>query len=486
MHLPGRPIPDTFEYIEAIALRDPQRLALVQDNQSWSYHSLYLDLVRITRVLQGLGVKRGDCVAVGTSGFQAGLLLLIASENLGAVTTAFLHEKDPDAKEVFALADWVFSDFAQDVPKDVRFVRIDDAFVKRIEAVDLKDPAPLPRLALPLDEPQRISRTSGSSGRSKFMLLKRQAQEYWVRTGAENGGYRPESRLLVAGPLVMNAIFARSSACLRMGATVLELSRSGWAGQDITHVLALPVLLEEILSKLPAGFAPRHPVEVQAIGGFVSPQLRERAMRVFGGRLSSRYGANETTGICDDLDANGVGVVSAGVDLKVVDESGRELPHGQLGMIAVRTPGMAEEYIGEPEASKAAFRDGWFHSGDWGTLLSPRVLRLAGRHDDLINAGGIKVPAATVEAKVRELVQPKDCAVLALNLDGGATTLGIALVTDAASRDEVRRAIAQGLNLGTTVGARVLFLAQLPRMGNGKIDRVAMHRLFEAPPPGAV
>jgi acyl-CoA synthetase (AMP-forming)/AMP-acid ligase II len=271
-----------------------------------------------------------------------------------------------------------------------------------------------------------------------------------------------------------------------MGATVLELSRSGWAGQDITHVLALPVLLEEILSKLPAGFAPRHPVEVQAIGGFVSPQLRERAMRVFGGRLSSRYGANETTGICDDLDANGVGVVSAGVDLKVVDESGRELPHGQLGMIAVRTPGMAEEYIGEPEASKAAFRDGWFHSGDWGTLLSPRVLRLAGRHDDLINAGGIKVPAATVEAKVRELVQPKDCAVLALNLDGGATTLGIALVTDAASRDEVRRAIAQGLNLGTTVGARVLFLAQLPRMGNGKIDRVAMHRLFEAPPPGAV
>jgi len=486
MQQPGRPIPTTFEYIEAVALREPKRLALVQDARSWSYAGLYLDLVRVSRVLHDLGVKRGDRVAVGTSGFQAGLVLLIAAENLGAVTTAFLHEKDPDAQQLFTLVDWVFSDFAQQVPQGVRFVSIDAGFLKLVEAVDAINAQGLPRVALELDEPQRISRTSGSSGRSKFMLLKRQAQEYWVRTGAENGGYRPESRLLVAGPLVMNAIFARSSACLRMGAAVLELTRSRWTGQSFTHLLALPMLIEEILGALPAGFAPPSPVEVQAVGGFVSPQLRERAVRVFHGRVSSRYGANEVTGICDDLDANGVGVVSAGVDLKIVDESGRELPVGRFGMIAVRTPGMAEEYMGEPEASKAAFRDGWFHSGDWGTLLAPRVLRLAGRHDDLINAGGVKVPAATVEAKVRELVRPKDCAVLAVNLDGGATTLGIALVTEDAARDEIRRTIAKGLNLGASFGARVLFVPALPRMGNGKIDRVVLHRLFEAPPPDAV
>ncbi|HUR88639.1 MAG TPA: AMP-binding protein [Ramlibacter sp.] len=486
MQLPGRPVPTTFEYIEAIALREPQRLALVQDTQSWSYHSLYLDLVRVIRVLHELGVKRGDCVAVGTSGFQAGLLLLLASENLGAVTTAFLHENDPDAAEVFALVDWVFSDFRQKVPKGARYVAVDGAFLKRVEAVDIADSRALPRVALELDDPARISRTSGSSGRSKFMLLKRQAQEYWVRTGAENGGYRPESRLLVAGPLVMNAIFARSSACLRMGAAVMDLSRTGVAAREVTHILALPALLEETLKALPPGFAPRNRIEVQAIGGFVSPQLRERATRAFGGRLSSRYGANETAGICDDLDANGVGVVSAGVDIKVVDESGAELPHGGLGVVAVRTPGMAEEYIGEPAASKAAFRDGWFYSGDWGTLVGARVLRLAGRHDDLVNVGGIKVPAATVEAKVRELASPQDCAVLAVNLDGGATNLGIALVMDMPERDAVRSKIARGLDVGATVGARVLFLDRLPRMANGKIDRVALHALFGSPPPGSV
>jgi fatty-acyl-CoA synthase len=178
--------------------------------------------------------------------------------------------------------------------------------------------------------------------------------------------------------------------------------------------------------------------------------------------------------------------VSAGVDIKIVDESGREVPQGQLGIIAVRTPGMAQEYIGEPQASAAAFQGGWFHSGDWGMLLAPRVLRLAGRHDDLINAGGIKMPAAQVEAQVRDLVQPQDCAVLAINLDGGATSLGVALVLDAPDRDAVRRKLAQGLKLGATLGAKVIFLPALPRSHSGKIDRVALHRLFEAPPAGSL
>jgi acyl-coenzyme A synthetase/AMP-(fatty) acid ligase len=182
-----------------------------------------------------------------------------------------------------------------------------------------------------------------------------------------------------------------------------------------------------------------------------------------------------------------VGVVSAGVDLKIVDEAGRELPVGQLGIVAVRTPGMAQAYIDEPEASKTAFRDGWFHSGDWGALVAPRVLRLAGRHDDLINAGGLKIAATLVEAEVRDLVKPQDCAVLSVNLDGGATTLGIALVTDdPVGRDDQRRALAEGLKLGATMGAKVIFLPSLPRLHNGKVDRVALHRMFESPPPGAI
>lgn len=485
MDLPGRPSPNTFEFIEAVALRDPQRLALVQDSASWTFQVLYLDLARATLVLQDLGVSRGQRVAVGAAGLQAGLLLLIAAENLGAVTTSFLPQGDPDVEAVFGLVDWVFSDMHQDTPASVRFVRLDRGFVQRMEQADTA--GPIPRVALALDEPQRISRTSGSSGRSKFMLLTRQAQEHWVRAGADNGGYRPETRLLVAGPLVMNAVFTRSSACLRMGAAVLGIQPAAIAASDITHVLALPALLEQILDALPAHYAPRRRVEVGTVGGFVAPQLRQRAARIFGGHVASRYGANEVTGICEDLDASGCGVISPGVDLKIVNEAGEELPQGQLGIIAVRTPGMVSGYLDDPLATRAAFRDGWFYSGDWGTLVRPRVLRLAGRRDDLVVIGGIKVPAARVEAQVRGIAQVEDCAVLAVNLEGGRTTLGIALVPGGGvSRDVVRRDLGEKLQLGATLGAKVIFLDQLPRMGNAKLDRVRLHALFESPPAGCL
>jgi acyl-coenzyme A synthetase/AMP-(fatty) acid ligase len=484
MAIAGRPAANTFECVEAVALRYPERTALVQDRMTWTFQAFYRDLVRIVRTLGALGVRRGQRVAVGTQGFQAGLLLLIAAENLGAVTTSFLPSGDRDVDVLFGMVDWVISDAPQDCPPTTRFVHLDAEFLQRVAAVDPDDGNACPRVALETHEPQRISRTSGSSGQSKFMLLARQAQEHWVRAGAENGRYRPESRLLVAGPLVMNAVFTRSSACLRMGAAVLDLSRTGLVGHEITHVLALPVLLEEILASLPAGFVLPNPVDVGTVGGFVSAELRQRAARVFGGAVLSRYGANEVTGICEDLDATGTGVISAGVDLRIVDGEDRDVPMGEMGIVAVRTPGMVEGYIGDEASTRASFRGGWFYSGDWGTLVAPRVLQLAGRHDDLINISGIKVPAAQLEASVRALVAGSDCAVLAVNLQGGAVTVGIAVVGDpAAGRDALLKRIEAEVLAKTSARAQLVFVDALPVMGNGKLDRVALHRLIAAAPP---
>jgi acyl-coenzyme A synthetase/AMP-(fatty) acid ligase len=77
--------------------------------------------------------------------------------------------------------------------------------------------------------------------------------------------------------------------------------------------------------------------------------------------------------------------------------------------------------------------------------------------------------------------------VLAVNLDAGAASLGIALVAgDDTPREEIRRRLGQGLELGATVGAKVIFLPALPRLHNGKIDRVALHSMFQSPPAGSI
>lgn len=478
MDLAGRPVPTTFEIVEGLALRHPDRLAVAQGARQWSYRDLHQGLLRFSGQLHRLGVRRGQRVAIGSPGLYLELLLLIACESLGAVTTSFLTRVDPDARVLFGLVDWVLADAPQDCPESARFQLLDQAFADEAMAIDPGAVLP-PRVALAWHEPQRISRTSGSSGHSKFMLLSRQAQEYWVRIGAENGGYRADSRLLVAGPFVINACFARASACLRAGAAVLDAGAAARPGASITHLLALPLRLDELLAQLPPGQVWPNPVDVGTVGGFLSPELRQRAQRVFHGRIVSRYGANELGGVCDDLDATGTGWVSAGVDVRILDAQGHELPEGEVGVIAVRTPSMVAGYLNEPEATESAFRDGWFVSGDLGALQGPRLLRLVGRHDDLINLGGVKVPAVQLESSIRQHDGVRDCAVLAVNIASGSVTLGIALVLEAGvAVSALSGQLEQALSVYGKAQARIIVLPELPRMPTGKLDRLALHRAF--------
>jgi long-chain acyl-CoA synthetase len=474
-----RPPPTTFEAIESVALRAPGRIALVDGDEAWTYQDLHLNLVRFSRLLHGLGVRRGQRVAVSRPNFRIQLLLLLACENLGAATSPFLGEGDPDAQALFGMVDWVFSERPQALPASVAFQPIDGDFIGQIARIDPHDPAPHPRVALGLDEVQRISRTSGSSGRSKFMLLSRQAQEHWLRIGTDSGGYTADSRLLLEGPLIMNAAFSRTCACLRLGAAVLSVPADKVPGTVFTHVWALPMRLSQWMDELPTGYVAPRTVQVATAGGFVTPQLRRRVRQVFGSVVSSGYGTNEVSGICGDLDETGTGRMLPGVDLRVLGPDGRELPDGEVGVIAVRTPAMAEGYVGEPEATKAAFQDGWFCSGDLGALVGPRLLRLAGRHDDLINLGGHKVPAAHLEARIRELVDVRDCAVLAINLSSVDITVGIALAIDPASpRQALAQRLRESLVPGDRSSARIVFVDELPRLSGGKLDRMALHRMF--------
>jgi acyl-CoA synthetase (AMP-forming)/AMP-acid ligase II len=145
----GRPPPTTFEAIEAIALREPQRLALVEGASRWTYGQFYLGLLRFSRLLADLGIQRGQRVAVSQPGFALALLLLIACENVGAVSAVFDAEGDPDAASLFALVDWVLSEQPQPgLAPSNRFQLLDQAFADRAAAIDPQDGRPAPRIAL--------------------------------------------------------------------------------------------------------------------------------------------------------------------------------------------------------------------------------------------------------------------------------------------------------------------------------------------------
>jgi oxalate---CoA ligase len=88
---------------------------------------------------------------------------------------------------------------------------------------------------------------------------------------------------------------------------------------------------------------------------------------------------------------------ATGVSLAVVDERWRPVPPGEQGEVAVHGPSVVDRYLDNPEATAAAFRDGWFRTGDVGTLSADAYLTLVGRVKELINRAGEKISPYEVE-----------------------------------------------------------------------------------------
>jgi acyl-coenzyme A synthetase/AMP-(fatty) acid ligase len=474
-----RPTPSTAEYVATVAAREPGRLALREDRHELSYGALHLLLQQCALQLRRLGLQRGQRIAVAGPGFGVQLVMLLAAESLGLVTASFDTAEDADAPWLFERVDAVFAAVPQPVPAAVRFRLLDAEFVAGWNQALAQ--APPEWTPLEAHEPQRFTRTSGSSGQAKFMLLNRAAQEWWIQSAMESWQWElnRDSRLLLLVPLTVNAAFARAAVCLRRGGALLVGEGQDIVGMDPTHVIGLPLQLRRLLDALPAGYVAPHPVSVATFGGAAGPALRERAEAVFRGRIFNRYGSNEAGVICDAMDDEGQGVLRPGVEIRILDEAGRELPLGQLGRIAIRTPCLVDGYLERPEETAAAFRDGWFVSGDVGALVAPRVLRLAGRQDELVTIAGVKVPASRVEAELMRQGGLLECAVLTVNLHAGSVTLAVAAVlAPGVSEADGQAQVRAGLQLPPGIAVRLLFLPALPRLGGGKVDRMALLRML--------
>jgi acyl-CoA synthetase (AMP-forming)/AMP-acid ligase II len=141
------------------------------------------------------------------------------------------------------------------------------------------------------------------------------------------------------------------------------------------------------------------------------PDLK-RALALFGPRLYQIYGQGEApmtiTGLSkadharalaqdDDEALASAGPARTGVQVRIVDEAGRALPDGAIGEIATLSDCVMAGYWRNPEASAAALRSGWLHTGDVGVLDARGYLTLKDRSKDLIISGGANIYPREVE-----------------------------------------------------------------------------------------
>src|SRR5690625_17144 len=166
------------------------------------------------------------------------------------------------------------------------------------------------------------------------------------------------------------------------------------------------------------------------------------------------------------------------VQARVIDESGAEVPDGERGEVVYRSPQLCAGYWNNPDATREAFRDGWFHSGDLVVRDAEGYLEVVDRIKDVINTGGVLVASREVEDAVYRDERVAEVAVVGTPDPRWieAVTAVVVLKDGAdATEDEIIAGAREHL-APFKVPKKVVFTDELPRNQSGKLLKRELRR----------
>ena len=468
------PVRCTADYVALHARRRPTHLAVLSDGAGTSYATLNAQLECMTRTLSRLELPRSAIVALAHPDIHLRLLVMLAFERLALCVASFRSDEGEAADGVLALVDLVMSPAALAPERCKRFLRMDQEWVDAALSPD-RTPGSFARLST--TDPVLLIRSSGSTGRPKLMTLTRAmlSARLAQRVGAM-GRQRRDDRFLALQHFTVATVLYSSLACLRLGATVIADNRvavaEALARSRPTCASMLPYQLVLLLNATePLVRAPD--LRLMVGGGKVSPALRRQALEHVCGEVIHFYGCNETSVICT-FDEDELGIPMPGADVDIVGDDGVSLPPTSVGEIRVRGPAVIDGYYGDASSGMPNPRDGWWHTGDFGSFTPAGLLKLLGRRDDVINLGGIKRAAADMEAEIAATGIAADVAVIAGEQhDGGPMTL----IVVATSSEAAARKVAEFVEPILFGRFAVFRVDAIPRTPDGKVRHVALREL---------
>ncbi|WP_159056584.1 beta-ketoacyl synthase N-terminal-like domain-containing protein, partial [Streptomyces yokosukanensis] len=362
------------------------------------------------------------------------------------------------------------------------------------EAFATRDPATPARDDLGLDDLAWMLYTSGTTGKPKG-VLSTQRNCLWSVAACyvPVPGLGPEDRVVWPLPLFHSLSHI---ACVLSVAAVGASARivDGLSAEDVltalheeraTLLAGVPTLLHYLLDAArERGFAAPQ-LRVALVGGAVTTaSLRQSFERVFGVPLIDAYGSTETCGSITvnwpsgDRAEGSCGLPVVGLGVRLVDtETGEDVADGQEGEVWVRGPSVMAGYHNQPEATAAAFKDGWYRTGDLARRDEAGYFTITGRKKELIIRAGENIHPGEVEEVLRTVPGVADVAVVGKPHD----VLGevpVAFIVPGPQGPDTERLFAECRERLSyfKVPEELYEIESIPRTASGKIIR---HRLLE-------
>ena len=464
------------------------------EGDDWLYRDLVAQVSRAAGALVDLGVRPGDRVVTQTEKTPQALALYLGCLKVGAIhvplntayTAVEMEYFLSDAEPALLVCDRLHK-IGSAVPTETLDASGGGSFAQRMGAAHAWQ-LTVSRAA---DDIAAIVYTSGTTGRPKGAMLTHRNLASNARTLCDVWGWRSDDVLLHALPIFhVHGLFVALHCVFLGGGCMVFLPRFD-AHAVIEHLprstvmMGVPTFYTRLLGHeafdddtcrgMRLFISGSAPLAAQTFADFEART---------GHRILERYGMSETlmstsNPLAGDRIGGTVGFPLPGVEARIANAGGA-LGEGAIGEIEVRGPNVFRGYWRMPDKTAEEFRDdGFFRTGDLGTMDAEGRISIVGRAKDLIISGGYNVYPKEVETLIDDMPEVSESAVIGVpHPDFGEGVVAVVVPRDAPVDNATVEAALKGRLARFKQPKRVVCVNDLPRNVMGKVQKNALRERF--------
>lgn len=493
----------------------PDKEAVVFGQQSYTYRELNEAVDALAASIYGLGIRKGDRIALDLPNWPEFIISYFAAAKLGVIIVPLntrLQENEIEYvlnnAEVslvitafeFAGCELVqmFDRLKAKTPSLKHTVVVGqeplEGMLSFTELIRSGATVPEPEVVVGLEDVFSIIYTSGTTGKPKGAMLTHANLVMVGAYTAELMECNEQDRFLIVVPVfhifglcpsILSCIASQATAVLMDTFKAEDVLRTVEKERITVHhgvptmfILELnhPNFSKYDLSSLRTGIIAAAPCPVEIV---------KKIRTDMGCNICVAYGLTETSPTLtitrfdapDILRAETVGQAMPGVEIKIVDDARKSVSLGQVGELACRSYGLMKGYFRNPEASETSIdEEGWFYTGDLATLDEQGYVRIVGRKKEMIIRGGFKIYPREVEEVLYTHPAVQEVAVVGLPnpVLGEINCACIKLKDGTQTTPEEIVAFCKGKLADYKMPDQVLLRDSFPMTASGKIKKVEL------------
>ena len=468
----------------------PNETGYILSGRNISYHQFFLECKSASEYFLSLGIKKKDHVGILSEHKYEFFLAVNALWFIGAVPVPLNIRYTPDELQY------------QINKADIKFLLFDKVYDKLTSVINNTTNIPFFRCAdnkyispsgissfqseskFNIDNPALILFTSGSSGKPKAVLHTFNSLFKSVIATDSFSELAPSDIWLASLPFYHIGGFMILVRSLLIGSKVAfpdslkyEEIKTSIEQFNPTHISFVPIILNRLLA---GNIPPNKNLKLVYLGG--GPSESKLCIEAFdkGWNIVKVFGSTETCSMITALHPNelknkaeSAGRPIGSNQIKIVDESGKQLEGKQIGEIAVFSRALFKEYYKEPDLTNNKIKEDWYYTGDFGWIDEQSFLYPESRREDLIVTGGENVSSAEIEAAIKSNPFIEDVFVFGIENSHWGQTVAAVIKTQlncSISKDELNSYLKEKI-AGYKIPKEFYFVDTIPKNEMGKVIR---------------